>query len=125
MNPTKTAQGSQNSSTGTSPFTQIQELEKREKQRCEKEVVAMQKEKEEVSQAIVKKEAQATEELKNKAKAELKKYSEKELTQILSQATTDAQGEVSSVESHAKKNESSAVQNLVNIAKDPNSLSDV
>jgi 2-succinyl-5-enolpyruvyl-6-hydroxy-3-cyclohexene-1-carboxylate synthase len=122
MNPTKTAQGSQNSSSGTSPFTQIQELEKREKKRCEVEVVAMQKEKEDVSQAIAKKEAQATEELKGKAKAELKKYSEKELTQILSQATEDAHTEVGNVESNAKKNESSAVEELVKIAKDPDSL---
>lgn len=122
MNPTQTTQGSQNSSTGTSPFTQIQELEKREKERIEKELVAMQKEKEEVSRAIAKKEILATEELKENAKAQLKKHSETELTQILSTATLDAEAQVSSVESQSKKNESSAIAELVNIAKDPTKL---
>lgn len=122
MNPTQTNQGTQNSSTGTSPFTQIQELEKREKQRIEKELAAMQKEKEEVSQAVVKKEIQSTEELKEKARAQLKEYSEKELTQILSTATADAESDVSSIESKAKRNESAAIAELVNIAKDPQQL---
>ncbi|MDA0375802.1 MAG: hypothetical protein O3A80_00635 [bacterium] len=117
MNPTQTDQDPQNSSTGTSPFTQIQLLEKREKERVEKELVAMQKEKEEVSQAVARKEASTTEEYKKNAKKELKEYSEKELTIILSTATTDAELEVERIESAAKKNESSAVQELVSIAK--------
>lgn len=117
MNPTQTAQDPQNSSTGTSPFTQIQELEKREKERVEKELVAMQKEKEEVAQSVAKKEGITTDEYKEKAKAELKEYSEKELTVILSAATTDAESEVKRIESAAKNNEPAAVQELVSIAK--------
>ncbi|MBT4119739.1 MAG: hypothetical protein HOG89_01255 [Candidatus Peribacter sp.] len=122
MNPTQTTQGSQNSSTGTSPFTQIQELEKREKARVEKELVGMQKEKEEVSQAVAKKEAQATEEMKTAAKADLKKYSETELTQILSAAENEAESDVKDIESQSKGNEATAAKELVTIAKDPDSL---
>ncbi|MDP6561352.1 MAG: hypothetical protein QF793_00325 [Candidatus Peribacteraceae bacterium] len=122
MNPAQTTKGTQNSTTGASPFTQIQELEKREKERSEKELAAMQVEKEEVTQSIAKKEAQATEELKGKAKAELKEHSEKELTKILSAATKEAESEVATIESQGKKSESSAVKELVNIAKDPRSL---
>ena len=122
MNPTQTSTGDQNSSTGTSPFTQIQELEKREKERSEKEVIAMQKEKEEVSQSIAKKEAQSTEELRGRAKGELKEYSATALSQILQTAKEDAENKVQSVEEKTKKNESSAVKELVNIAKNPDSL---
>jgi len=117
MNPTQTTQDPRNSSKGSSPFTQIQELEKREKERVEKELVAMQNEKEEVVQAVAKKEASSTEEYKNNAKSELKEYSEKELTIILSKATADAESEVERTELAAKKGESTAVQELVSIAK--------
>ena len=122
MNPSQTTQTTQNSSTGTSPFTQIQECEKQEKERTDKELNALQEENAEVSQSIAKKEVQATEDLKSKAKTELKEYSAAELTVILSDAKKEADEEVERIKSHAEKQESAAVDELVNIAKDPEKL---
>ena len=122
MNPSQTTQTTQNSSTGTSPFTQIQECEKQEKERTDKELNALQEENAEVTQSIAKKEVQATEDLKSKAKTELKEYSAAELTVILSDAKKEADEEVERIKSHAEKQESAVVDELVNIAKDPEKL---
>lgn len=122
MNSTQTAQGDQKTASGTSPFNQITELEQREKVRVEKEISAMQKEKEDVSQSVAKKENAAAEELKVKAKEELKEYSENDLKQILTKASKEAESDCVSMEQSASAKESDAVKELVNIAKDPDSL---
>lgn len=122
MNPTQTADPTQNSGKSASPFDQIKELERREKERTEKELDAMLKEKEEVSQAVAKKEEQSSEEMKAKAKEELKAYSESELTQIVANGQEEAEKECTALESSYKNKKEAAVSLLLEKAKDPTAL---
>ena len=108
----------QNSGHQTSPFDQIQELEQREMERLKKEISAMAKEKEEIIQSMEKKEEQATEELKNQAKKDLKKYSETELSTILANAQKESDEECKKLEAIYKSREASVIQTLVSKASD-------
>lgn len=122
MNPTQTAQSTQNSGTAATPFEQIKELERREKERVEKELLAMQREKEEVSVSVAKKEEQASEELKAQAKKELKQYSETELTSIVTEGQKEAEKECSALESSFESKKDAAVNMLVENAKNPDTF---
>jgi hypothetical protein len=112
----------QNSSTATGPFDQIQELEQREKVRVDKEISAMTKEKDEVLQAITKREEQATDELKVEAKKELKKHSETELSGILMNAKNEAVAECESLESTSKDRSKAAIEKLIKQASKADTL---
>ena len=57
-----------------SPFDKIKSLEESEKKRFEKEIAAMNKEKEEVEQALTQKEAKSKEELKEEALIQVKSH---------------------------------------------------
>ncbi|MCA9370342.1 MAG: hypothetical protein KC680_00070 [Candidatus Peregrinibacteria bacterium] len=122
MNSTQTTQTTQNSGKSTSPFDQIKELERREKERVDKELSALQKEKEDAVQSIAKKEEQSAEEMKLKAKQELKAYSENELTSIVTQGNTEALEECETLEAGFKGKKAAAVDMLVAKAKDAESL---
>ena len=111
-----------NSAVKTTPFDQIKELERRENARVDTEISAMQKEKEEVSQAVQKKELEAQEAMKAEAKKELKEYSEKELSSILSQAQKDAEKEATDIESSYNGKKDAVIKNLLEKAIDPDSL---
>jgi len=112
----------QNSSTTTGPFDQIQELELREKVRVDKELSAMAKEKDEVLQAITKREEQATDELKTEAKKDLKKHSETELSGILMNAKNEAVSECETLESTANNRSKAAIDQLVGQASKADTL---
>tara|TARA_Y100000310_G_C20576786_1_gene760839 strand:+ start:773 stop:1153 length:381 start_codon:yes stop_codon:yes gene_type:complete len=122
MNPTKTDDLTQNSAKTATPFDQIKELERREKDRVETETAAMQKEKEEVSQSIAKKEEQAAEEIKGAAKKELKEYSAAEMTTIIQASKKEAEQEAIAIESAYTGKKDSAVKTLVSLAKNPETL---
>ena len=122
MNPAQTAQRSQKTGSSTSPFDEITALEERENARTEKEISALQKEKEEVSQSLLLKEEQAREELRTEAKAELKAYSEKELGTIVQKAQREAEKECEALEEGSKKKKASVVKDLVTKATDPDFL---
>lgn len=122
MNSSQTTQAAQNSGKTASPFDQIRELERREKERVEIELSAMQKEKTEVTLSVAKKEEQATEEMKAAAKKELKAYSETELTSIVAAAKNEAKTECEQLEARYKEKKSAAVKMLVEKAKDPENL---
>lgn len=122
MNSTQTAQGDQKTASGTSPFDQITELEQRENARIEKEISAMRKEKEEVTQSVSVKEETAYEEMKAKAKQELKEYSNTELKAMLHTAEEEADAECSALKKAAATKEQEAVQELISIVKNSDSL---
>lgn len=82
----------------------------------------MHKEKEEVSKAVATKEQQASEEMKTKAKKELKEYSESELANMLNNAKTEADAECDKLESAYKSKEDAAVQEILSVASNPDSL---
>ena len=119
MDSTQTAQTPANSAQSTSPFDQIRELERRENERVETELSAMQKEKEEVSASVSKKEEQAMDELKTAAKKDLKEYSETELASIVATAKNEAGSECESLKSSSTNKKADAVKMLVEKAKDP------
>lgn len=112
----------QNSSIAASPFSQIQELEQREKVRVDKEISAMAKEKDEVMNTIAKREEQALEELKMEAKKELKKHSETELSGILMNAKNEAESECDSLKSSSNERSKAAVKQLVDLASKADTL---
>jgi|GEM_PF-938562 len=112
----------QNSGTSTSPFSQIQELEQRENDRAEKEISAMAKEKEEIQKSSLKKEEQATEDMKGEAKKELKKHSETELSPILMAAKKESETQCQQLESISKGQSPKAINSIVAQAKDPEFL---
>lgn len=122
MNPMQTDDTTINSSSKPTPFDQIKELERRENERVEKELSAMQKEKVEVSQSVSQKNQEAQEALRMQAKKELKEYSEKELTSIISEAQKEAEKEEEKLEAAYTGKKDAAVKMLVQQAKDPNSL---
>lgn len=82
----------------------------------------MQKEKEEVSQSVAKKEEQAAEDMKAKAKNELKAYSEQELAAIVANGKEEAQKECNSLESSFSSKQDAAVSMLIEKAKNPETL---
>lgn len=110
---------SQKTAIGSSPFDQIAALEQSEKQRMETEFAGMQSEKEEVSASVQKKEEQATEEMRQKAKQELKTYSENDLSEILSSTGKDAEKECAAIEEKAKSSEKVVLEKLMTLAKKP------
>ena len=122
MTSTQTTSTMQNSSTTTGPFDQIQELELREKVRVDKELSAMTKEKDEVLQAITKREERATDELKTEAKKDLKKHSETELSGILMNAKNEAVSECETLESTANNRSKAAIDQLVGQASKADTL---
>lgn len=121
MNSAISASQSQKSTSGASPFDQIAALELREKERLEIEIAGMQREKDEVFASVQKKEEQATEELKVKAKQELKQYSESELSKILTDAQKEAEADCEHIAAKAKAAEKDALAELLTLAKDPTS----
>lgn len=125
MKATKTATGSQKTGSddrGASPFNQITELEKRENERVEKEISALEKEKQEVMTTCQNKEEEAEHNMRQKAKGELKEFSEKELSQIVDAAKKEAEAEAKKLEEEYKKFEASAAKDLAQKAKDPDFL---
>lgn len=118
----QTTAQAQNSGSTTSPFDQIATLEAAEAARIEKECSAMQKEKDEVMHSVNTKEQQGYDEMKDKAKAELKQYSEQELNSILSTAQSEAEAECNALEQEAGKRKAALVSDLTKKAADPSLL---
>lgn len=71
---------------GSTPFDQIAALEMQETARVEKERAAMEVERNEVREALSKKEQQAEAQMKNEARAELQEYCERDITKIIKSA---------------------------------------
>jgi len=130
MNKTFSRTGSQKASSrsttktgGSTPFSQITQLEAQEKERVQKEIDAMEVERNEVEKAVEEKTFQAEEELKLKAGEELTKYKESDLSAILVTAKADAEKGIVALESQWKAQEKSATQLLVGkMTKDDSTL---
>ncbi|MCF7844664.1 MAG: hypothetical protein K9M03_02440 [Kiritimatiellales bacterium] len=119
MNTTFSATGSQaassrsTSTSGSTPFDQIAQLEAQEKERVQKEIAAMEVERSEVEKAVEEKTFQAEEELKVKAGAELKEHKDTELSAILSKAKADSEKGIAALEDQWKSKEGQATKQLV------------
>lgn len=122
MNSTQTAQGDQKTASATSPFDQITELEKRENERVEKELAGLNAETEQKKAEIVKKEEEEKEQLRQKAKQDLKKYSETELSAVLADAKSASEKECKDLKSKADNNQASLVSKLTSDASNPEFL---
>lgn len=84
------ASASGKSATGSNPFDQIVALEEQEKQRVDKELAAMNDEKQQVAQSLSAKLETAETEMRDEAKAGLKEYREQELSKLLKDAEQSA-----------------------------------
>jgi len=107
-----TVSGKQGSST---PFDEITQLEKEEHKRIQKELDAMEREREEVEKAVADKTLKAENELKKKATQELKEYKEEELTKILNEATKEADKRTKELEATYDQHGQRATAHLVSI----------
>lgn len=118
MTPYKSATESQKTekSTGAdTPFAHIIALEQQEQERVQKEISAMQEEEQNARQACAKREAAMEEELRIKAKDELKEYREKELAPILKMAEADAARRTKELETHFAKQSEELAQELIDL----------
>jgi len=122
MNPTFSATGSQKTQTGSTPFDEITALEEQESARVEKEIEAMESEKEGAEQSLAKKEEAAEQEMKEQARKELLEYRETELTQIIKNAETEAVHETEKLEQDYEQRAPDAVKNLVHKLTDKDSF---
>lgn len=122
MNTTFSAATGQKTGLGVNPFDEITHMEAQEKARAKKEIAAMEQERAEVEKAVAEKQAQAEEELKGKARTELKEYKETELAQILQNAEKEAERRCDALEKTFEANKVAAAKELVAAMTNPDSL---
>ncbi len=94
---------SETAGTGT-PFDQILAVEQQEKERMQIEIDAMRKAEEETRQSCAKKEGEVEQELREKAKEELKRYKEEALSPLLKIAEGEAAEAAKRLEELYRKN---------------------
>ncbi|MDD3896270.1 MAG: hypothetical protein PHU04_00275 [Candidatus Peribacteraceae bacterium] len=117
-NPAETAQGD-------TPFDQIIATEQREKARVQIEIDAMRKAEEESRQSCAKKEYEAEQELREKAKGDLKKYKEETLSPLLKIAEGEAAETAKHLEALYGQNAEPLAERLVKKLMEPASLLNV
>ena len=105
---------------GSTPFDQITSLEKQENKRVQKEIDAMEKEREEVEQALKEKKEIGDQEIKDAARKELLEYRETELSLIIETSEKEATTESAAIQKAFESNQEGIVKDLLTkmISKD-------
>jgi len=107
---------------GGTPFDQILATEQQEKERAQIEIDAMRKVEEETRQSCAKKECEMEQELREKAKEDLKKYKEETLSPLLKIAEGEAAEAAKRLEELYKKNAESLTDTIAKKLTEPTSL---
>ena len=110
---TSAKDGKKAASHGGTPFDDLVSLEQQEAQRVQKELDALQREREEIEAAIDEKEKKAEEELRKTAKEELRRMREEDVTTMMMKAKAEAEQTSSSLQQSATTKAPQVIDTLV------------
>ena len=120
--PSGATKSDENQQSKGAPFDAICTLEKEEAERRELEIAAMQTEEQEVRSSVDRKTKEGDQELRNKAKEELKEFRETELSTLIRAGAAEAAKEAEEIEASCKSTLPTVIETLVEQALDPSLL---
>lgn len=99
--------------TGTDSFSQIRARELEESERVERELAVFERERQDVAKSAKEQEERSDTQAREAARAELKEFKEKEMSQLLSAAEKDAEAACRALKESCKKHQPQVVHALV------------